>query len=598
MTDHAHRDDEPLSDKVSHTDVKFVSRVRNLIRNGRSQGAHFRKTRKLFVEQYAGPYYRPPNQAGVASEPVNLIQMAANVWTRQLVAGNPAASITPKRADLWPQADDLELTVNQLIREMDLGTTLRAATLDSMFCCGLVIVGTEANAKEVLVDGEWIPTTDTFVDWVDYDDWAQDMNVTRWKDTLFRAHKFRRPLQAAKKDESYNSEARGKLSASKRRMLDNEGNEKIQDVGAGADGYLDETLFDEVDLWHIYFPRQGKIMILPVEPDDLGLASYDWDGPSGGPYHRLGMMAVPGNVMPLAPVNSIADLHFFQNNLYRKVMSQAKRAKTVGVIAAKAAADGKRILNAKDGEFVLADRPEATKEIKFGGVDGGTLALTVQVQRLFSYIGGNIDSLGGLQTQSDTVGQDRLIAEASSKLIRDMQDRVTIFTKGIIQHIAWWEMQNPLRETTVEKRIPGTDMTFSTQVRPFDLREDSSSFEYNVVPFSMADRTPAERMQTMLAFFNGFVMPYAPLMAAEGMSINFERLVKMAADDLGIPEMNHILTFKGDKPNPEAIAKSTQSTRPAVTSRTNIRQNRSNDSPASLDIEAFANKDSRERSVA
>ena len=82
------------------------------------------------------------------------------------------------------------------------------------------------------------------------------------------------------------------------------------------------------------------------------------------------------------------------------------------------------------------------------------------------------------------------------------------------------------------------------------------------------------------------------------MSINFERLVKMAADDLGIPEMNHILTFKGDKPNPEAIAKSTQSTRPAVTSRTNIRQNRSNDSPASLDIEAFANKDSRERSVA
>lgn len=588
---YADEENERITDAISHTDKKMVATIKSLVRSNRKRGEHFRKARKIFVEQYAGPYYRPANKAVTQNEPINLIQMAANVWSRQMVSGNPAASITPADPNKWPQADDLELDVNQLIEEMDLKVTLRHCALDSMFCCGIALVGTESNGKEVFVDGEWVETTDTFADWIDLDDWVQDLSVTRWKDSSFYGHKFRRPLKAAKADENYDKEAREKLSATNRKYIDNEGNELIQDVGTGEQAYGEESLFEEVELWHIYFPRHGRVMILPVEGDDVGLASYDWEGPSRGPYHRLGMMKVPGNVMPLAPVNAIADLHFFQNNLYRKVMDQAERAKTVGVIAGRAAADGKRILNAKDGEFVLSDRPEATREVKLGGVDGATLQMTVQVQRLFSYLGGNIDSVAGLSAQTETVGQDRLLAQASSKLIKEMQDRTTDFAAGIIEDIAWWEQQNPNRETTVAKRIPGTDITFPVKVRSFDYREDAKTFQYNVVPFTLANRTPEERMGVLLAFFNGFIMPYGAQLQAEGMGVNFERLIRMAANDLGIPELVHILTFKGDKPEPEAIPSSTQQNRPAVTQRTNIRQDRSSDSPASLDLEPFGQMD-------
>lgn len=120
------------------------------------------------------------------------------------------------------------------------------------------------------------------------------------------------------------------------------------------------------------------------------------------------------------------------NRVFRKLGRQSDRQKTVTLVQAGQEDDGRRLVESSDGDVIRTDRPEGTREARFGGVDQPTLAFLVQLKDLFVYMGGNLDALGGLGKLSETVGQEQLIAKSASARIADMQETATKAVKQVV----------------------------------------------------------------------------------------------------------------------------------------------------------------------
>ncbi len=576
---------EEIGSKDLH-DPRKLNLVYEAIKEANTKARHFKATRREFVKQVAGHYYLPDNEKrDLYQNPVNLLRMTANVYTRHLAANNPRAQIIPRDERLWADAVDLEAAINQTIIEMDLRETLSMCTLDAMFCCGIAIVGTEATDQEVLVDGEYQTVSNLLVDWVDFEDFIQDMGVRRWRDRSFCGHKFRRPLYAARKDDSYEKSAKKELVASERQTVDELGEEDISTIGAGG-AAQEDYLYEEVELYYLHFPREEKVAVIPVQQvkgKDQTLAVYDWEGPPGGPYHRLSMMELPGNMMPLSPLTGIADLHYLQNNLWRKLTEQAKTAKKIGVVAGGANKDGKNIMECPDGQVISVQRPDAAREMNLGGIQPETLAFSFQIQNMFSWMAGNINSLGGLSPEADTLGQEKLLSASASKQVAEMSDRVTRFARGILESLVWWEMRDELREVQTSKRIPGTDIDMPVTVRPAEMLPDEARFRLEVYPFSMRDRSPEARLQSLLQYFQFVIMPNVPLMAQQGITVEFEKVMRLIARQADLPEIEHILHFTGKRPEEQPSSRNESAAAP-VKRTENVRTNQSSGSQESQNM--------------
>lgn len=564
--------------KIDHTDTKMMSAVYASYEQAMRMGRHYRTKRREFVKQYAGPHYVQPSEQ-MSAVPVNLMRMTADVYTRHVVANNPAVFVTVREEELYSDALDLELDTNETIKDLELKNVLSEGAFDAMFSQGMAIVGDKLTGDEVMVDGKWTNTTKVSVEIVDLDDWFQDLSVKRYKDRMFCGHQFRRPRQAAMDDKSYDETARKELMPIKKIGYGKEGNDPIESIGSGNETVTSDEIYEEVELLYIYFPKSNRVLILPAEmgKSGKGLASYQWKGPKNGPYHRLAIKDVPGNSMPLSPLTMIADIHFTQNNLHRKATDQAYRAKRIAIVQGNAAADGKRVADAEDGSIVLSNRPEATKEVQIGGIDQGNLAYMGYLKSVFSWLGGNIDAIGGLAPQAETLGQDRLLAAAASKLISAMQDRVTEWTKSIVTAIAWFNMHNPIRVVQVKKRIPNTSLEMSFTVRPADFAKNGDRFSFDIVPFSMTDQSPAARLQSLMQFFQFFIAPNAAAMAQQGIEVDFEKTLRLIARYSPMPELEYLLKFGGERPT-EQIGGQAESGRAPITERTNIRRSVSDNS--------------------
>ena len=115
-----------------------------------------------------------------------------------------------------------------------------------------------------------------------------------------------------------------------------------------------------------------------------------------------------------------------------------------------------------------------------GGINTNSLAYAIQLDRILSRNAGNLDLLGGLSPQSDTVGQDELLASNASKRIADMQDRVTEFTTRIVKDLAWYLWNDPLIDLPLVKRLDGSDLEIAGPT----ARAEAT-----------ADRSPGERVR-------------------------------------------------------------------------------------------------------
>lgn len=555
-------------------DSQKASRLLEAVDYSRRRMQPFREQRLAAVRAYVGSNY---GEMGASEKvPLNLMQMAVNIYRRQVAARAPQAVVIPRDPRLAATADDFELALNWLIKEIDLEASISQWVIDAMFSVGVMKVGISPG-KQWEIEGYNHDAGIPFADVVDFDDFVFDMNAKRWDLCQYVGNRYTLPYEAASDMKLFDEE----LTPTTLTDYNEQGDERVSILQTGGSWNPQRGYMDLVELWDLWLPFDNLLVTVQCV-DNSGIASgkivrvVDWDGPETGPFHILSFGDVPGNIMPLPPAQAMLDLHDAANRVFRKIVRQADRQKTLTVVSNGAEEDARRIINANDGDTIRADNPQATREARYGGPDAASIAFLLQLKDLFVYLGGNLDALGGLGRQANTVGQESLISRSANMLIADMQDRTTTSVRKVIESLADYLWHDPTSAPKVLKKIGDTGLTIPIEFSQ-DLREgDLLDYMVEIAPYSMQSRTPTERMATLSQLMTNFVIPLAPQLQQRGIGIDMDQFMQIMSKYSNLPEMERIL----ERIPPEEMAMMQQAAgggeRPLqspITTRTNVREN-------------------------
>jgi len=546
----------------------------------------FREHRLSAIKEYVGTRYS--NDGAGKRVYLNLIEQAVNTYCRQLAANNPKVLVTTRKNDLRARAYELELACNHLLQEINFVNTLRQSVVEAMFSVGIIKVGA-AVGEQVEVDGFLHNVGQPFADNVTLDDWCQDMSATRWDQISFAGNQFRVPLEEAKENKAWNAKVRKELKASSHSHMNEGGDQTADSVSQGGDNAVDEYA-DFVDLWEIWLPRENKLMVVPTAGmtgtvAGKPLSVEDWDGPEGGPYHRLTFSEVPGNVMGLPAVALWMDLHELVNSLYRKLSRQAQRQKDVFTYPGGSEEDARRVAESSDGETIRTDNPAAITVHKYSTLDQSNLAFAIQSKAFFSEMAGNLDTLAGLRTEAPTLGQERLLSESSHQRVADMQERTVEFARGVIRDLSAIMWYSPMIDMPISKEINGEQI--GDEIRwpypeqdylPEDLRE-GDFFDYNldVEPYSLQHHPPAARIAAIDQIMMQVLLPGMQLLQEQGKSIDFGAYMRIKSKYMNLPELEEIVVDASGEASGEPAHQERGGNSPVrqapVTRRENVRIN-------------------------
>lgn len=566
--------------------IEKVGRLVSAFDHSRRKLLPFRERRLSMVRQFVGGSW---SDGGAPDRvPVNFLEMALNIYRRQVAARAPRIMVRSKNGESLAFADDLEIAVNLAIDDMRFDDTMRRWVLEAMFGMGVLKVGlAPSNQKEIM--GFTHDPGQPFADVVDFEDFVFDITAKRWDQVQFCGNRYSLPFEAVQDLKMFKN--RAELKPSEKKTTNEGGDEKISNLVDDNGTFGNDSYLELIELWDIWLPYDNVVATFQTSPEGgidnrEPIRVVEWDGPESGPFHLLSFGDVPGQIMPLPPAALMIDLHELGNRVFRKLGRQADRQKTVTLIASSNQDDGRRLAAANDGDAIAVDRPEATKEIRYGGVDQAGLAFFQQLRQLTSYFGGNLETLGGLNNATNTASQEQLVKNQATMRIADMQERATDAATKVIKSIAYYMWTDPVREYRIPKKIPNTDMVIEGKLKPD--RRDGEFLDYaiDIVPFSMQSRTPSERLQTAMQVMQGYILPMTQALQQRGLVPDVEAFLKMSAELSGSPEVLDLVK----KVEPQELMQGPpmppgggSQIGPANTTRTHIRADRGADSLSQQD---------------
>ncbi len=487
------------------------------------------------IREYVGSHYGDGGKD--TRVPTNFLELAVTIYSRQLAARSPRVMVTSDSFELRPQARNMEIALNQIPEEIGLDSTLKRAVVEALFAFGVVKVGICASG-EVVLGTEY---GEVYADPVPLDDYFCDMSA-KSRDTMqFEGNDYWLPVEDVKV--MYG----GEVDSDPHSVIGSRGEERAEGVSVsdGADLYK-----EKVWLRDVWLPQSRQLITYGIKNKKV-FRVIDWDGPESGPYHLLGFSEVPGNLLPLPPVALWRDLHELGNSLFRKLGRQADSKKTIAAFGGGNEESVMRLKNARDGEGISYSgaKPDA---ITVGGIDAPTLAFYLQIRDLFNYLV-DLDSLGGLAASSETLGQDRLLSDASGARLSQMRDDVIRFARGIFNALAWYEWTDPVRERTVRKDIPGTDIGVTIKWSAETRDGDFLDYNFDIDAYSMQDDSPSLKLQKIGMAIEKYVIPLIPIIQQQGGQIDTQKLLSLVGQLSNVPELEDIVRF-GD------VAEETQPT--------------------------------------
>jgi len=506
-----------------------MRRLLTALRRNREKLKTYREFQVRAVKQITGSHAVPGGSAKAV--PFNVLEMGTSVYTRNLVAQCPRTSISTQFRELKAAALTLELALNHLLEEIKIEQTLRDSVYDAMLCMSIVQVGMApyGTLDDPEQQGTLLDVGQPFAKRVDLDAWVHDMTAPSYEECAFSGYHSRMRYDYVMESDLFKHKD-GLLPTSRNEREEGEEQDKIRDISRGKSEWDDDDLYEMIDLWHVWLPQERLFVTFPYGQErEQCLREVEWEGPEAGPFHLLGFMSIPGQIMPLAPVSLWIDMHETINGLFRKLSRQAERQKTMGVYEGGAEDDASAIVKGNDGQMIRVNDIDKIKEISQGGVDPNSLALLLQVVNQFSWYSGNLDLLAGLSPQSDTLGQDRLLAANASKRMEDMSSQVYRFTRDITQDLGEYLWYDPLIEMPLTKRIEELKMDVRTEFSP-ELREgDFVQYNIKIEPYSLQWQSPQSKSKTIMEMAVNLLIPMAPTLAEQGIFVDIGGLVRSLA---------------------------------------------------------------------
>jgi len=517
----------------THLGEKSKTRLFDSIDDSQKELDFIRGERIKAIKQFTGRHYA--TNGPEKRVPVNFLKLAVDIYTRSLAARAPRVMITTINRELQPVAANLELAVNKIPEEIDLTETLRQWVVEALFTMGIVKVGL-STTEEVLGHEYGKP----FVDVVTIDDYFLDMSAKDMNDIQFEGNDYWPTYESLKKWAELTKREKEDLKPDYNSPHPGDGRQKRAESIAVSRSLMEyKPRIHTRDVW---LPDEGLIVTYVVNSKKI-VKETEWSGPKNGPYHKLVYSHVPGNLLPVSNVALWMDLHELGNALFRKLADQADSQKSVlgftgddedAVNAFKKANDG-------DGIRYGGQQPQ---RLEAGGIDAKTLAFYLQVKELSSYFAGNVDALGGLAPQSETLGQDKLISQSASALLRDMADKTVDAIEQVFEDLCYYEWNDPVTVRMLEKAVPGyPELKVPVQWDKDARKGRIEDYDLRVDVYSMTDNSPIVKMQKLAILLERYIFPLAPEIRAQGGQIDIQVILDLIAKYNDFNELRDIVFF-------------------------------------------------------
>ena len=567
----------------------------------------FRESRKHLIDEYVGSEYGPNRE--IASRRRTIVSGIFNtvdIISGTLVSDQPRVMATSDYRECKPFARRLQRATNNQIIEMDLETTLQKVVMDAMFSMGIVkvffapgnpvempnpemppepsmfdppeVMQAYREAQFAIEPNILIDAGKPFVQRISLDDFCFDMSAREWEEISFAAHTYRVTLNSVKSDGRFDPEVVKQLNAESKWASNTQNHdERASDISDNRDV---DDIDDMVTLCDVYLPREnngkGVWAVLPANQRGLPpLYVENWRGPEEGPFMGLTLSDVPDNIMPVSFVGNILPLHQAINSLMRKGIRQAKNQKTI-LGYRDNGNDAKKIVEADDMATVAMRDKDSTFVMRFNGVDNQTAGYAQLLSGEMNQQAGNPNAIGGLSSQTGTVGQDQMLQQAAGQRIAKMQKRVIAFTKKIVKSIGWMLWVDEVKRMPGQERVPGLSEPIDVSWTPEDREGDFMQYNINVDPYSMPYQSPEQKIAAISDRIQNFYLPALPLMQQQGMTLDFNAINELYAELLNIPQFRDIIISADVQPQEPPSGQPPQPNKPGSTTRNYVRQSSSN----------------------
>lgn len=473
------------------TDPKDISRLRRNILRVRQEWGGYRDNRKVLQDALADPCHRSDEVDTLDRKPHNPLDKFVRIVTRGVVDQNPTMRIgrtkQPRTAGMLKEQLDV------WARQVDMAGLLQGVFQEALLRWGIAYTGYSAPT-----DPEAAYGMNPFVYILDWDDHFIDTRGNDENDIDFEGHLWARRLyevQAAAEADpgSYNLNAVDRLSRSHRRKED-------------------ATLYDWVDLVCVYLPREGiELTLAGLESTQVEepIRIRPYFGPPPGPYVRLDLGKVRGNMVPVSRMSMLYDLHEFVVRAYRHVYSQADRELEFFAFSGESENDAEAHRTALDGEYKKMDNPNSVVRHKKGGVSTQTLAAGIHADDLFDEDAGNLNLLGGLGPSAPTARQEAGLGSGALAGIEEWRQRLDKFARRLYEIAGWYITRDPMRRGMVDW-TDDQGITAASEWTPelaANLEADDPQWE--VIPGSMVSRSAESQLAFVTQAVDAIAKTYA-----------------------------------------------------------------------------------------
>lgn len=564
--------------KESETDEdsreEYYGRLKKAVSWSRKQMETYRINRLFLLRQFVGKHFGP--NGAPDKVPVNFLAMAMTIYLRTLAARAPTPLVHTKAQQLKNKVRQFEGALREVVRETSLQRTIRAACTNAMFYVGIAKVGLDMN-NEVEIEGDTHHYGKPFCDHISLDNFVIDMAAQTWHEAHFMGNYYRVALEDAQANPLLDEEAREALTKTELSGKNDDesgSDERAEMIGKDRADLGDAECVDMVELVDIYSVTKNRMMTFPVKgswTEETCLYDQEWYGPEEGPYYELSFMEIPDNIFPMGPAPHWQDLQEASNRIYNKLIRQADRQKVVPIYSGTAVKDAQRVKDAADGGMTQVNDVNGIKEVAFGGPDQRNFGLFQDMRGLLNQLAGNVESLGGLGTVANTLGQEEMIAGTANKQVAEMVDRVTDFTARIMRALGWYEWNDPISERVLSMPFPGTSVQVEVPWTPEDRVGEFYHMNVTIDPYSMRHETPASKLMGLKDFLQT-VMGLMPFMQAQGVGLNVENFTRLYGQYAGLSDLNDLIVAQ-EPPQDHLDDSAPTMPKPANTTRTYKRVN-------------------------
>jgi hypothetical protein len=482
-----------------------------------------------------GQYY-PRFVSPAPDTPINLMGMTHRAMSRGLFMRDPRAMANTQVPQWKSFSEDAVIALNQTIIESEFGRTIGEVVDQSLYSIGALdmtadYVGTPTGMRQKLCL-ESVPFPDLI--------WDPDCN--RIQDSDYIGRRIYLPIVDVRQHPLFDPKTREQVQTTRGDFRPDDRVSNFQRIGSSP---ISRQLYDYVELYRVLDRRRQVLYAWPSRQKDLKLMDMAWNGPEHGPIRFLHYTCPPGHPFPKAPMQDVYRLHRATNILLARAMRQQQAAKGVLLYNSASKDEAKDMVDALDLQSILQEHG-ALRWAHVGGAAPDTVSMAELTRKLFSYAVGNLDQLLGLGSQAPTLGQERMLSEASNANMKDMGEVVYQFVKGAVNDAYWFNVRDPKTNDTLWKKIGQTGVSYPVAWSPEKRSQIAQMrFQIDVEPYSYRARTPDGRLADLLGSLQ-VLGGYMPMMMAQGISIDMEAVVRTIAQYRDLPELYDVLILNQD----------------------------------------------------